>query len=59
MTTRQAACLSSARARELIAHFLAVLLGMTTDEHRLYLYVSNLPGELESTRHELDHGQVL
>ncbi|KAJ8591722.1 hypothetical protein M405DRAFT_931988, partial [Rhizopogon salebrosus TDB-379] len=29
------------------------------DEHRLYPYVSNIRGELESTGYELGHGQVL
>jgi hypothetical protein len=57
------ACLSSAHGGELIAHSLAVLLGMRTDEHCPYgpylYYVSNLHGELESTGYELEHGQVL
>jgi hypothetical protein len=48
------------RTHSSLPHGLTVFLtGMGTDEHRLYPYVSNIRGELESTGYELGHGQVL
>jgi hypothetical protein len=50
---------SSQRTHSSLPHRLTVFLGMGIDEYHPYLYyVSSIRGELESTRSELEHGQV-